>query len=102
MVSSKHVLSQTVCDGLLRLKILDNDFNPESLCVGDINAILVWLRRTGYGNIAFNPNTNQTIDLLTLKYEEFNLKGDGNGYFNYLLDNGDVIKYRLLIHSDST
>lgn len=91
MVSSKHILSQTVCDELLRLKILDNDFNPESLYVGDRNAILVCLRRTGYGNIAINSNTNQTIDLSTLKYKEFNLKGDGNGYFNYLLDNGDVI-----------
>lgn len=100
MVSSKHILSQAVCDELLRLKILDNDFNPESLCVGDRNAILVWLRRTGYGDIAINLNTNQTIDLSILKYKDFNLKGDENGYFNYLLENGDVIKYRLLTHSD--
>lgn len=100
MVSSKYILSQTVCDELLRLKILDKDFNPDTLCVGDRNAILVWLRRTGYSDAIVNPTTNQEIDLSTLKYKEFNLKGDENGYFNYLLDNGDVIKYRLLTHSD--
>lgn len=100
MVSSKHVLPQTVCDELLRLKILDNDFNPDTLCVGDRNAILVWLRRTGYSDTIVTPTTNQGIDLSTLKYKEFNLKGDENGYFNYLLENGDVIKYRLLTHID--
>ncbi|MDE5688574.1 MAG: hypothetical protein K2I18_08130 [Paramuribaculum sp.] len=100
MVSSKYILSQTVCDELLRLKILDKDFNPDTLCVGDRNAILVWLRRTGYSDTIVNPTTNQEIDLSTLKYKDFNLKGDENGYFSYLLDNGDVIKYRLLTHSD--
>ena len=100
IVSSKYILSQTVCDELLRLKILDKDFNPDTLCVGDRNAILVWLRRAGYGDFVINPNTNQTIDISTLKYKDFNLKGDENGYFNYLLENGDVIKYRLLTHSD--
>lgn len=100
MVSPKYIRSQTVCDELLNRKILDKDFNPDTLCVGDRNAILVWMRRTGYGDIAINPNTNQPINLSTLKYKDFNLKGDENGYFNYLLDNGDVIKYRLLTHSD--
>lgn len=99
-VSSKYILSQTVCDELLRRKILDSDFNPSNLCVGDRNAILVWLRRTGYGDIVINPNTNQPIDLSTFKYKYFSLTGDENGYFNYLLDNGDVIKYRLLTHND--
>ena len=100
IVSSKYILSQTVCDELLNRKILDKDLSPDTLCVGDRNAILVWLRRTGYGDIAINPNTNQPINLSTLKYKDFNLKGDENGYFNYLLDNGDVIKYHLLTHSD--
>lgn len=100
IVSSKYILSQTICDELLRFKILDKDFNPDTLCVGDRNAILVWLRRTGYGDIVINPNTNQPIDLSTLKYKDFSLKGDENGYFNYLLDNGDIIKYRLLTHND--
>ena len=100
MVSPKYIRSQTVCDELLNRKILDKDFNPDTLCVGDRNAILIWMRRTGYGDIAINPNTNQPINLSTLKYKDFNLKGDENGYFNYLLDNGDVIKYRLLTHSD--
>ena len=100
IVSSKHINSQTVCDELLRRKILDKEFNPDTLCVGDRNAILVWLRRTGYGDIVINPNTHQTIDLSSLKHKKFNLKGDENGYFNYLLDNGDMIKYRLLTHND--
>ena len=100
IVSSKYILSQTVCDELLNRKILDKDFNPDTLCVGDRNAILVWLRRTGYGDFVINPNSNQIVNLSTLKYKNFNLKGDENGYFNYLLDNGDVIKYRILTHSD--
>ena len=99
-VSSKYILSQTVCDELLRRKILDSDFNTTTLWVGDRNAILVWLRRTGYGDIVINYNSNQSIDLSTLKYKDFSLYGDENGYFNYLLDYGDVIKYRLLTHND--
>ena len=100
IVSSNYILSQTVCDELLSRKILDDGFNPANLCIGDRNAILVLLRRTGYGDIVINPNINQPIDLSTLKYKDFSLKGDENGYFNYLLDNGDVIKYRLLTHND--
>lgn len=99
IASSKYIEQQVVCDKLLNLKILDNEFNPDTICVGDRNAILIWLRRTGYGDTVIDSNTNQTIDLSELKYKDFNLKGDENGYFDYLLENGDLIKYRLLTHN---
>lgn len=100
IVSSKHILSHTVCDELLRRKILDKDFNPDALCVGDRNAVLVWLRRTGYGDIIKNVITDEDYDLSNLTFKDFKLKGDEKGYFNYLLDNGDVLRFRLLTHCD--
>ncbi len=95
-----YIRTHTVCDELLRHKIIDNDINPDNLCIGDRNAVLVWLRRTGYGDIVISHNDGNKVDLSELKFKEFTLKGDENGYFNYLLGNGDVIKYRLLTHDD--
>lgn len=40
----------TMCDVLLKGKVLDKDFNIEDLCISDRQAILLWLRRTGYGD----------------------------------------------------
>lgn len=100
IASPKHIASHTICDELLKRKILDKDFTVENLCVGDRNAILVWLRLTGYGDVAENPQTKKSVNLSTLKFKDFKLTGDENGYFNYLLDNGDVVKYRLLTHND--
>ena len=37
-------------DTILQRKIVDKDIDVHSLCRGDRDAIILWLRRTGYGN----------------------------------------------------
>ncbi len=82
-----------IIDIILERKILDKDIKVEELCKGDRDAIVLWLRATGYGTdfpiIARHPDTGKeypiNIKLDTFKYYPFNLKGDENGYFEYVL-----------------
>lgn len=93
---------------LLEAKILD-EFNPINLLPGDRDAIVIWLRATGYGNeypiTVTDPESgkefNTTFDLSTIKYKPFNLKADENGYFDFTLPvSGDVIKFKFLTIAD--
>ena len=91
-------------DIILERKILDKTINVKDLCQGDRDAITVWLRATAYDKMfpirARDPKTGKTydtrVDLSKLKYKEFKLKGDENGYFDYKTSNGDVIKFKVL------
>lgn len=93
-------------DIMLDRKILDKSIRAKDLCDGDRDAIVLWLRATAYGTdypIVATKNGkefNTTVDLSTLKYYDFNLKGDENGYFDYKTGNGDLIKFKILTHSD--
>lgn len=89
---------------ILRRCILDKGFNVDEMCVGDRDAVVMWLRATAYGpeyNVSdINPDNgkvyNATINLSEFKYKEFSLKGDENGYFDYTFDNGDIAKFKVL------
>lgn len=93
-----------VIDIILERKILDKDIKVEELCKGDRDAIVLWLRATGYGTdypiVATHPDTKKqypvNVKLDTFKYHPFNLKGDENGYFDFVTDGGDVIKFKYL------
>lgn len=103
--SEKLLESETMCDVLLKRKVLDKDFNVEDLCIGDRQAILLWLRLTGYGdNYTYTDEQSEKrqIDLSTITFKDFSLKGDEQGHFEYIAPNGDIIKYRLLTHRDET
>lgn len=100
-----------IIDLLLRKKIIDNSIDPEALCTGDRDAIIVWLRASGYGSnfpVSVNdPSTLKSfeteIDLSTLKYKEFNLKSDSDGYFDFKLPKtGHVVKFKFLSHKDES
>ena len=75
-----------VLDVILDRKILDKRIKASELCNGDRDAIIVWLRATGYGSrfpiTATNPDNgkryNVDFDLSTLNYMPFDLKGDEN------------------------
>ena len=98
-----------VIDFLLRNKVLNSNIDVDDLCVGDADAITLFLRATSYG-IDFpitvrDPETNEmietTVDLTKLKYKEFNLKGDENGHFEFVLPmSKDVVKFRFLTRND--
>lgn len=106
IIVSKELRSKRkVSDTLLERKILDKSFNVKDLCIGDRDAILLWLRKTGYGNeykvteVDENGKSRETIiDLDKVTYDDFNYFGDEYGHFEYLTKNKDEIKYRLLTH----
>ena len=97
-----------VLDVILDRKILDKRIKASELCNGDRDAIIVWLRATGYGSrfpiTATNPDNgkryNVDFDLSTLNYMPFDLKGDENGYFDYKTENGAEIKFKILTHDE--
>lgn len=91
-----------IIDTLLKNKIMDREINAEELCKGDRDAIILWLRSTGYGPeypVTVNhPKTGEPfdtiVDLTQIKYKKFNLKGDENGWFEFTLPvSKDIIKF---------
>ena len=93
---------------IAKRKIMDK-IDVDSLVQGDIEAIIIWLRGTGYGNeypiIVTDPDTGKefetNVDLTQLKYKDFKLKGDENGYFEFVTPNThDKIKFKFLTNRD--
>jgi hypothetical protein len=71
-----------IIDFLLKHKVLNKDIDIDDLCVGDIDAITLFLRATSYG-VDFpitvrDPETKEeietSVDLTTFKPKEFTLK----------------------------
>ena len=98
-----------IIDFLLHNKVLNKDIDVETLYSGDVDAIILWLRATSYG-VDFpitvtDPDSGErfdaSVDLTTLKYKEFNLKGDENGYFDFELPvSKDKIKFKFFTRKD--
>lgn len=105
ITSPQLIENGTMCDVLLERKIIDKTIDVEDLCIADRGAILLWLRRTGYGDTYSyidDSGEEKEIGLSTITFKDFTLKGDEQGHFEYVLPNGDAIKYRLLTHRDET
>lgn len=77
---------------------------------GDRDAIILFLRASGYGNEYPITATDEEsgkefdtiVDLSKLKYKEFNLKGDSNGWFSFTLPvSKKEIKFRFPTHRDT-
>ena len=98
-----------IIDFLLKNKIMNNNIDTSKLCSGDVDAIVLFLRATSYGPdfpiVVNDPKSGQqietTVDLSKIKYKEFNLKGDENGYFDFTLPvSKDVIKFKFLTRKE--
>lgn len=109
IVSPNLYRDGTFLDYLLKAKILDPVINPDDLLPGDRDAIILWLRATGYGNeFPVNVTDNETgrefnsvVDLSKIGYKEFTLKGDENGWFKFILPvSKDEIKFTFLTHGE--
>lgn len=93
-----------IIDVILERKILDKRVKPDVLCSGDRDAIVLWLRATGYTPdfpiVATHPETGKNydinVDLNSLKTLNFELNGDENGLFTFTTTNGDVLKFNFL------
>lgn len=98
----KSYTNARLLDDLLGRKVLSESDEPLSFCKGDRDALLIWLRRTAYGNDfpvfvkddASGKKFSTVIDLSEIKYRNFDLTGDENGYFQYFLKNGHFLKFK--------
>lgn len=109
ITSPNLVQSGKMIDTLLRKKIKDRNVNINELLPGDKQAILIFLRATGYGNeypiILIDPLTGDEfesiVDLNDLKYKEILQIPDELGEFIYKLPkSGKSVKVRLLTEKD--
>lgn len=98
-----------IIDYLLKTKIKNTDIDPDDLLEGDRDAIILWLRATGYGleyPITVTDNItgiefDTVVDLSQIKHKPFLLKGDANGHFDFMTPNTkNLIKFRFLTHGD--
>ena len=96
-------------DYMLKTKIMTNEIDPDDLLPGDRDAIILWLRGSGYGpEYPVTATDNVTgekfetvVDLTQLKPKKFTLKGDAHGYFNFELPfSKDKIKFKFLSYKD--
>lgn len=98
-----------IIDCLLRRKIVDKNFDINSLCSGDVDAITFFLRVSSYGAefpARFtDPDSGESfetvVDLNQVKVKDFKLKGDENGWFDFKLPiTQHDIKFRFLTKKD--
>lgn len=109
IVSPNLYKDGTFIDYLLKEKIMNSNIDPNFLTDGDRDAIILWLRASGYGNeypiTATDDITGEKfetiVDLSKINFKKFNLKGDENGYFDFTLPvSKDHIKFKFLTHND--
>ena len=98
-----------IIDTMLREKVLNSTIDVEDMLEGDREAIILFLRASGYGNEypitatdnATNVSFDAVVDLSKLKFKEFKLKGDVNGWFDFTLPvSKRNIKFKFLTHRD--
>lgn len=109
IVSPNLYRDNLILDYILQEKLLSQEIEPMDLLEGDREAIILFLRASGYGNeypiTATDDETGTEfeaiVDLSKLKYKDFNLKGDSNGWFEYELPvSKRVVKFRFPTHRD--
>ena len=105
LTSPNLIRSGKILDKLLEMCIKDPDIKPEELLAGDRNAILVFIRSTGYGSKypvkVIDPNTGEEfeteVDLSLLKSKGLGAAPDENMQFDFFLPKlKKNIKFRLL------
>ena len=108
LITSRNMYENgSMIDIILERKILDKSIRVADLCKGDRDAIAIWLRATAYGpeypiTARYNgEDIDSVIDLSDIKFLDFNLVGDENGWFDYTVSsNGDKIKFKILSSSE--
>lgn len=109
IVSPNLYRDNLILDYILQEKLLSKEIDPLDLLEGDREAIILFLRASGYGNeypISATDNISgrefdAVVDLSKLKFKEFNLKGDANGWFPFTLPvSGKEVKFRFPTHRD--
>ena len=109
IVSPNLYRDNLILDYILQEKLLSKEIDPMDLLEGDRDAIILFLRASGYGNEypitatdeATGKEFDAIVDLSKLKYKEFKLKGDSKGWFSFTLPvSGAEVKFRFPTHRD--
>lgn len=93
---------------LINRKLLEPDLRYKDLHVGDRNAIMLWLRATGYGEMypvtLFDEEDEAfdvEINLNELKIKKLNVEPDSDGLFTFVLPVSKyTIRFKLLTVGD--
>lgn len=93
LYSSSLMENGQVFNKLVEDKLKTEGIKVEDLLIGDFNQILVFLRKSAYGNIykakTFDPDIReiitQEVDLDKLKIQGFGAEFDENGEFDFVL-----------------
>lgn len=111
LTSPNLIRSGKVLDILLQKKIKSSEIPYEQMLIGDRNAIMIWLRATGYGEMypvkMTDPTTGEEfeteIDLSALGTRQLTAQPDENGEFSFDLPRSKKkIKFKLLTVADET
>jgi hypothetical protein len=111
LTSPNLIKNGKVLEVLLERKIVDSPIPLKDYLVGDRNAIMIWLRATGYGEIYTVKLTDPTtaeefeydVDLSNLSSKELGAEPDENGLFDFELPKSKKkIKFKLLTVGDES
>jgi hypothetical protein len=111
LTSQNLIKNGKVLDVLLDRKIKDKDLPLSQMLVGDRNAIMIWLRATGYGEMypvkLTDPESGvefeTEVDLSKLESKSLDVEPDENGLFSFDLPRSKkTIKFKLLSVGDES
>ena len=111
LTSPNLIRSGKVIDVLLQKKIKSTEIPVNQMLVGDRNAIMIWLRATGYGEMypvkMVDPVTAEEfeteVDLSSLSTKPLTAQPDENNEFDFTLPRSKKkIKFKLLTVADET
>jgi hypothetical protein len=109
LTSPNLIKSGRVLDVLIERKVKESPVPVDQMLVGDRNAIMIWLRATGYGEIypvkLTDPVTadefEYELDLNELKTRPIGAQPDENNEFSYTLPKSKAkIKFKMLTVGD--
>jgi len=105
LTSPNLIKSGKVIDVLIERKVKESPVPLDDLLVGDRNAIMIWLRATGYGEMypvkLTDPVTAEEfeteVDLNDLKTKEIGAQPDERNEFSFTLPKSKkVVKFKML------
>ncbi len=109
LTSPNLIKSGKVLDVLIERKVKESPVPVDQMLVGDRNAIMIWLRATGYGEMypvkMTDPMTAEDfdyeIDLNDLKSKSIGAQPDENNEFSFTLPKSKTeIKFKMLTVGD--
>ena len=109
LTSPNLVESGDFLEILINRKLLEPNIRYKDLLPGDRNAIMIWLRATGYGEMypvqIYDESTDEPfeteIDLSKLKTIKLNIEPDSDGLFSFILPLSKAnVRFKLLTVGD--